>query len=69
MREKVSKLSYKLQWHKIVHCLQVSNNCGYMLLTCTWLGEKIDCDDYFETSKSDVGFCCSFNTVHLSEQL
>ncbi len=47
---------------------KVSNNCGYMLLACTWQGRTVDCKNFFETSKSDVGFCCSFNTVKLAQQ-
>ncbi len=48
---------------------QVSHQCDDMLLSCLWHGEAVNCSDVFQTSRTDVGFCCSFNTIKLEEQL
>ena len=38
-----------------------------MMLICRWHGEYKNCSDLFRSSKTDDGFCCSFNTVSLAE--
>ena len=38
-----------------------------MALVCRWHGEFRNCSHMFKVSKTDDGFCCSFNTVSLSE--
>lgn len=32
-----------------------------------WHGEYRNCSNMFTSSKTDDGFCCSFNTVSLAE--
>ena len=34
---------------------------------CRWHGEFRNCSEMFTSSKTDDGFCCSFNTVNLAE--
>ena len=34
---------------------------------CRWHGEFRNCSEMFKPTKTDDGFCCSFNTVSLSE--
>jgi hypothetical protein len=34
---------------------------------CRWHGEFRNCSEMFKVTKTDDGFCCSFNTVSLSE--
>ena len=34
---------------------------------CRWHGEYRNCSEMFTSSKTDDGFCCSFNTVSLAE--
>ena len=36
-------------------------------MICRWHGEYKNCSDLFRSSKTDDGFCCSFNTVSLAE--
>ena len=35
--------------------------------SCRWHGEYRKCADLFKISKTDDGFCCSFNTISLAE--
>lgn len=45
----------------------VAPDCDRMILLCRWHGEFRNCSDMFTSSKTDDGFCCSFNTVSLAE--
>ena len=38
-----------------------------LLKLCRWHGEFRNCSEMFKPTKTDDGFCCSFNTVSLSE--
>ena len=40
-----------------------------MFLECHWYGKKHDCSDLFKLRPTDDGFCCSFNTLEMKEQL
>ena len=40
-----------------------------MFLECYWYGEPYDCSDLFKVRPTDNGFCCSFNTLTMEEQL
>ena len=40
-----------------------------MFLGCYWYGMKYDCSDLFKLRPTDDGFCCSFNTLAMEEQL
>ena len=44
--------------------------CDDMILECYWFGKKYDdCTDLFEVRYTDDGYCCTFNTLPMSEQL
>ena len=45
----------------------VAPDCKRMALVCRWQGEFRKCSDLFSISKTDDGFCCSFNTISLAE--
>ena len=45
----------------------VAPDCKRMMLVCRWHGEYQNCSELFESTKTDDGFCCSFNTVSLAE--
>ena len=45
----------------------VAPDCKRMMLICRWHGEYKNCSDLFRSSKTDDGFCCSFNIVNLAE--
>ena len=45
----------------------VAPDCKRMMLLCRWHGEYKNCSDLFRSSKTDDGFCCSFNIVSLAE--
>ena len=45
----------------------VAPDCSRMILMCRWHGEFRNCSQMFTSSKTDDGFCCSFNTVSLAE--
>ncbi len=50
--------------------LQVRHRCKDIFLQCTWQDTKETCTpELFETSRTDAGYCCSFNTLKISEQL
>ena len=38
-----------------------------MFLFCKWQGKRVDCDKVVKQRKTDDGFCCSFNTIDLTE--
>ena len=40
-----------------------------MFLECHWYGKRYECSDLFELRPTDSGFCCSFNTLGMEEQL
>ena len=40
-----------------------------MFLECHWYGIKYNCSDLFKLRPTDSGFCCSFNTLAMEEQL
>ena len=49
---------------------QVMLTCNEMILECYWFGEKYDkCNDLFDVRHTDNGYCCTFNTLPMSEQL
>ena len=39
----------------------------FIFVNCRWHGEYRNCSEMFTSSKTDDGFCCSFNTVSLAE--
>ena len=43
------------------------HKCEDMFLMCIWKGKKINCSEIFNIRKTDNGFCCSFNTLKVSE--
>ena len=43
--------------------------CNEMILECYWFGAKYKCTELFDVRPTDNGFCCSFNTLKMSEQL
>ena len=45
----------------------VAPDCKRMMLICRWHGEYKNCSELFQSTKTDDGFCCSFNTVSLAE--
>ena len=45
----------------------VAPDCKRMALVCRWHGEFRKCSDLFTITKTDDGFCCSFNTISLAE--
>lgn len=47
---------------------QSMHPCNEMLLYCEWQGKAKDCETLFRVSKSDNGFCCSFNIVTTRQQ-
>ena len=40
-----------------------------LFLECYWYGKKYDCSELFQIRPTDSGFCCSFNTLAIEEQL
>ncbi|KAJ9586858.1 hypothetical protein L9F63_019540 [Diploptera punctata] len=40
---------------------QLTQPCSSMLIKCKWRGKVTPCDQLFTMSKTDAGFCCSFN--------
>ena len=45
----------------------VAPSCKRMALICRWQGEYRNCSEMFKVTKTDNGFCCSFNTISVSE--
>ena len=54
---------YSMQFFKVMQ------TCHEMILECYWFGFQRDCGDLFDVRPTDNGFCCSFNTLKMSEQL
>ena len=50
-------------------CIQVMLPCKELLVACEWQGEIKDCEELFTPTKSDSGYCCSFNFVDTDQQL
>ena len=50
-------------------CSGVTDDGVGMFLECYWYGKKYDCSDLFKLRPTDSGFCCSFNTLVMEEQL
>ena len=44
-------------------------SCSKLILACTWQGKTIPCASLFSVRRTDDGYCCSFNTLRMSEQL
>ena len=40
-----------------------------MFLFCKWHGKRVDCDKLVKKTKTDAGFCCSFNTMDLNDEI
>ena len=40
-----------------------------MFLFCQWQGKRVDCDKLVKKTKTDSGFCCSFNTMDLNDEI
>ncbi|PSN58038.1 hypothetical protein C0J52_02048 [Blattella germanica] len=40
---------------------RLTQPCSSMLIKCKWRGKRTSCDSLFTMSKTDAGFCCSFN--------
>jgi amiloride-sensitive sodium channel len=47
----------------------VMQTCSMMLMTCIWQGKTVPCSELFSVRRTDNGYCCSFNTLRMSEQL
>jgi len=45
---------------------QITPKCDTMFLYCKWQGDPVSCKKYVKTRKTDLGYCCSFNTKDLS---
>lgn len=43
--------------------LQVSQRCDDMLVTCSYGGNEVQCDEIFSEILTDEGLCCIFNGV------
>ena len=48
---------------------KVMLSCNELLVACQWQGEAKDCAQLFTLTKSDSGYCCSFNIVDTDKQL
>ena len=48
---------------------KVMLSCDELLIACQWQGKAKDCAEIFTLTKSDSGYCCSFNIVHTDKQL
>ena len=66
----------KIMLGKVSCILQVMQTCSGvtddgvgMFLECYWYGKEYDCSDLFKLRPTDSGFCCSFNTLAMEEQL
>ena len=45
------------------------HTCDDMLISCSWHAIIVDCSEIFDVRPTDDGFCCSFNTLPMAEQL
>ncbi len=43
--------------------------CDKLLVHCVWRGRDIPCGHIFKVIPTDVGFCCSFNHLDLTDML
>ena len=43
--------------------------CKEMMIKCFWNRLLTDCSSLFDVRPTDDGFCCSFNTLPMTEQL
>ena len=50
-------------------CLKVMQKCNQMIMACEWQGTMEKCSDLFSITRTDAGFCCSFNVVRPGLQL
>ncbi|XP_065080771.1 sodium channel protein Nach-like [Ochlerotatus camptorhynchus] len=41
--------------------LELNQPCESLIKYCYWLGTEVSCAKFFQTTKTHVGFCCSFN--------
>ncbi|XP_055610183.1 pickpocket protein 28-like [Uranotaenia lowii] len=41
--------------------LELSQPCEQLIRFCYWLGQEEPCAEVFQTTRTHVGFCCSFN--------
>ena len=42
---------------------QISQPCNELLITCIFLGKKVDCSEIFYPVITDEGQCCAFNIM------
>ena len=42
---------------------QISQPCNELLVTCIFLGKKVNCSDLFYPVITDEGQCCAFNIM------
>ena len=45
------------------------HRCSDMIVSCHWQGTPHKCSELFDVRRTDDGFCCSFNTMAVDEQL
>ena len=48
---------------------KVMQSCSKLILACSWQGKTVPCQSLFSVRRTDDGYCCSFNTLRMSEQL
>jgi len=48
---------------------QVMQKCTDMILACLWQGRLLPCKAIFQIRRTDNGYCCSFNSIKIDEQL
>lgn len=47
-----------------IYLYQTSQSCKDILIYCKYATHIEQCMDIFDTSLTDEGLCCTFNTVH-----
>ena len=43
--------------------------CNSMIMACEWHGQIEKCSELFSITRTDAGFCCSFNVVRPGAQM
>lgn len=41
---------------------EIMQPCNTMIKMCIWMGQLMPCDKLFFVSKTERGYCCSFNS-------
>ncbi|XP_049542723.1 pickpocket protein 11-like [Anopheles darlingi] len=59
----------RMGWNPVSMLLELSQPCGDLIKVCYWLGTEVPCSTIIRRTRTDNGYCCSYNVDETMEPL